>query len=682
MSALDAGILQIFRGQAMKYYKHILYPVKLGKHVLKNRLMSSNSLPHFLMGSEPFPGEQVIHHVVSMAKNGAAVVTLGDWTNPSQRESFNTDGQHFPMFDLNDPSNQNYMSQLADQVHYYNSLISLALMPFSAPDVMYDVCDTEGLSLSDDIGVSFRDGQDDYNFGEMMRGGKPGKALSREQIAEIVEMYAQKARLYQSFGFDMVTFHCAYRATLFSRFLSPKTNHRTDEYGGGIEGRSLMIRQMCARIKELCGKDFPIELQITGHEKNGTTIEETIRLARLCEGLVDVFQFRADSPNANHPVGYNSRPHEYITLDDCTAVKASGTSILCEMMCGMQDVDDAEEILASGKADLIGAARAFFVDLDYYQKIVEGRPEDIVPCVRCNKCHVPSLTGPWKSICTVNPRIGIAHKLDKLAKPVKRIKRVAVIGGGPAGMNAALFCAERGHDVTLFEKDDSLGGQLKVMEYPSFKWPLHNYCRYLIAQLDKSGVKVRLHTIVTPDSIRDGGFDVLLLALGAQPKLPPIPGANLAWDILSVFGNEKRFGKNVVVIGGSESGTEAGMYLAENGHNVTVLTRQEALAPDATPIHYREMMDEYAGTLDRFRYVTKASAKEIRHGSVTYIDGEGAEHTIDCDDVVALGGMRPMQDEAMAFYGIARETYMIGDCREIGNVHECTRAAFAVASQI
>lgn len=666
----------------MKFYRNILSPVKVGGHVLKNRLVSSNSLPHFLMGSEPFPGEQVVHHVVSMARNGAAIVTLGDWTNPNQRESFNVDGQHFPMFDLDDPSNQNYMSQLADQVHYYNSLISVAIMPFTAPDVMYDVCDTEGLVMSKEMGTAFREGQDDYNFGEMMRGGKPGKELSHEQINEIVEMYAQKVRLYKSFGFDMVTFHCAYRATLFGRFLSPQTNHRKDEYGGDVAGRSRIIRELCARIKELCGKEFPIELQITGREKNGTTIEETVCLAKLCEGLVDIFQFRADSPNANHPVGYNSKPHKYITLDDCAAVKASGTSILCEMMCGMQDVDDAEEILASGKADLIGAARAFFVDLDYYKKIVEGRAEDIVPCVRCNKCHVPSLEGPWKSMCTVNPRIGIAHKLDKLAAPVERIKRVAVIGGGPAGMNAALDCARRGHKVTLFEKDDTLGGQLRVMEHPTFKWPLYKYCQYLISQLEKSPVEVRLNTLATPDTLRDGEFDALILALGAQPKLPPIPGVECAWNILGVFGNEHHFGKRVVVIGGSESGTEAGLYLAENGHVVTVLTRQRALAEDATPIHYREIMEEYVDTMERFSFRTGAVATEIGNGYVKYKDVDGNISIIECDDVVALGGMQPLQDEAMSFYGIVRETYMIGDCRQIGNVHECTRSAFAVASQI
>lgn len=666
----------------MEFYKHILSPVKVGSFVLKNRFVSSNSLPHFLQGSEPFPAEQVINHIVSQAKNGAAIVTFADWTNASQRESFNEDGRRFPMYNLNDPSNENYMCQLADQVHFFGSRISLALMPFHAPDPIYDVCDTPRTQISDDVNKGFRDGQNDYNFGDIVRGGQPAKELSHEQIHEIIEYNAQRAKYYQSLGFDMVTFHCAYRATLFARFLSPITNKRTDEYGGDIRGRGRFIMEMCSRVKELCGSDFPVELQITGSEAGGTKIEETIELAKMCEGIVDIFQFRADSPNMNHPVGYNSRRHKYATLDDCAAVKASGTSILCEVMGGLQDVEDAEEILASGKADLIGAARAFFVDSQYYQKVLEGRSEDVVPCVRCNKCHVPSLEGKWLSICTVNPTIGISHKLDKLVKPVKLLKKVAVVGGGPAGMNAALMSAERGHSVSLFEKASELGGQLKIMDYHSFKWPLVEYREYLKRQLEKSEVEIVLNTEVTADLLRGGGFDAIILALGAQPKTVPITGAGKAWNILSVFGNESKLGKRVVVIGGSESGTEAGLYLAENGHETTVLTRQNRLAPDATPIHYREVIDEYIAELDTFSSIFGAVTTEIGDGYVEYIGSNGKLNRVDCDSVVALGGMMPLQDEAMELYGIARETYMVGDCREVGCVRDCTRSAFAVASQI
>jgi 2,4-dienoyl-CoA reductase-like NADH-dependent reductase (Old Yellow Enzyme family)/thioredoxin reductase len=657
----------------------LLSPVKLGPYVLKSRFVSANSLPHFLQGPETFPNDQVINHVVSLAKNGAAIVTFADWTNPKQRVSFNEDGKRFPMYDISDPSVENYLCQLVDQVHYYNSRISIAIMPFAAFDPVYDVSDVPAVDLSvvDPLTAAL-----ELGMGVVMRGGKAGKQLTHEQIRELIEFEAQRIYYYKKLGYDMTTLHFAYRATLFSRFLSPLTNKRTDEYGGPIENRARFLIEFCSRIKQLCGKDFPIEVQLTGSETGGTTIEETIKMAKLCEGLVDIFQFRAETGNLNHPTGYNSREHEYESLADCAAVKASGTSILCEVIGGLQDLDDAEEIIASGKADLIGGARAFFVDFDYYKKALEGRGEDVIPCVRCNKCHVSSMEGKWVSFCTVNPTVGIAHKLDKLVDPLEGIKNVAVVGGGPAGMRAALMTAERGHKVTLFEKADSLGGQLKIMDYPSFKWPLKRYREYLKKQLEKAGVDIRLNTNATPDSLKDGNYDAVIVAIGSKPKLPPISGADKAWNILDVFGNEDKLGHRVVVIGGSESGTEAAMYLAENGHAVTLLTRQNKIAPDATPIHYREMLEEYFNSLKELKAYTGATATGICDGYVIYTDKDGNSKRIECDSVVALGGMQALQDEAMAFYGIARQTFMIGDCYEVGCVRDCNRSAFAAANQI
>ncbi len=667
----------------MVHYPHLLSQVKLGPYVLKSRMSSANALPHFLQGPEQFPTEQVIDHMLAVAKNGAAIVTFADWSNPMQRTSFNEDGRRFPMYDLDDPSVENYLCQLTDQIHSFDTRVSLSIMPFTAPDPMYDVCDTEEEDLSGHVGLTFRDGLDDYNNGAMMRGGKAGKQLSHEQIAEIIEIQAQKALFYKRMGFDMVTIHCAYRATLFSRFISPITNKRTDEYGGDIAGRSRIIRELCARIKELCGKDFPIELQITGSEPGGTRIEETIELAKLCEGLAEVFQFRAASPNANHPTGYNSTLHKYAPLADCAAVKASGTSILCEPIGGFQDPDDMERILAEGKADLIGAARAFFVDLDFYQKLLDGRAEDIVPCVRCNKCHVPSLEGKWLSFCTVNPRIGINHKLEQFIKPVSGKKNVAVVGGGPAGLRAALFCAERGHTVTLFEKKEQLGGQLRIMDSASFKWPLVNYREYLIKQVEKTpAITVKRGVTATPDMIRDGEYDALILALGAEPKTPPVPGADKCWNIFDAFTKGDQMGKRVVVIGGSESGTEATMYLAESGHEATVLSRGTRLAPDATPIHYRECMEESFKRLKTFHSILGVTTTEIGEGYVVYTDADGQSHRIECDDVVALGGMRALQDEAIAFSGTAPQVFRIGDCREVGCIRDCNRSAYVSAMQI
>ncbi len=679
-------------------YPHLLSPIKLGGFVLKNRLVSANSLPHFLQGPESFPAEPVINHVVTMAKNGAAIVTFADWSNPNQRSSFNEDGRRFPMFSLNDdPSVENYICQMADQVHYYGSRISLALMPFAAPNPVYDVNAEPALLPPEEAGHSdilaenapkaptLRFGQkvyDNYGMNAFMRGPREGLELSREQIHEIIEYQAGRALKYKKLGFDMVTLHFAYRATLFARFLSAKTNHRRDEYGGSLENRARFLLELCARIKELCGRDFPIEIQLTASEEGGNTLEDTIALAKLCEGLVDVFQFRASTANINHPTGYNSREHDYAVLADCAAVKASGTSILCEPIGGFQDPEDMERILAEGKADLIGGARMFLCDFEFYDKLRQGRGEDIFPCVRCNKCHVPSLEGDWLSICTVNPRMGIEHRLEKLTKAPTGHRRVAVVGGGPAGMRAALYCRELGHEVTLFEASERLGGQLKLMDAPSFKWPLVRYREWLIAQVKKQNIDLRLNTPVTRELLENENFEVLILALGARPKKPPIEGAEYAKTVFETFGHEAQFGKRVVVIGGSESGTEAGLYLAENGHEVTILTRAESLATDATPIHYRETIDEYYQSLRGISYEERATATKIGEGFVEYRDTSGENKRIECDNVVALGGMEPQQAAAMALYGICADTYMIGDCREVGNIHTGSRDAFSVANNL
>ena len=665
-------------------YPHLLSPVRVGGMTLKNRLISANSLPHFLQGPETYPAEPVINHVVTMAKNGAAVVTFADWTNMGQRESKNEDGKRFPMFTLDsDVSVENYICQLADQVHYYNSRISLALMPFFAPDPMYDVNADPEVDISNAFFAKFGEKvYDNYGMNAVMRGGKASKQLTHEMIREIIETQAQRARKYQLLGFDMVTLHFAYRATLFARFLSPRTNHRTDEYGGPIENRARFLLELCARIKELCGKNFPIEVQITASEDGGTTIEDTIKLAKLAEGLVDIFQFRAQTANLNHPTSYNSHAHKYAVLDDCAAVKASGTSILCAPIGGFLDVEDMERILAEGKADLIAGARMFISDFEFYDKVKTGRAKDIVPCIRCNKCHVPSLTGDWLSFCSVNPRMGIEHKLGKLTRPATKKRHVAVVGGGPAGMRAALMAEEKGYDVTLYEKSGELGGQLKLMDAPTFKWALVNYREWLKAQLAQSSVEVRMNTAPSRQDIEAGGFDAVILATGASPKTPPIPGADKAYNIFTVFGSESKMGKKCVVIGGSESGTEAGLYLAENGHDVVILTRGDTLAPDATPIHYRETIDEYFQTLDNISYITGASATAIGNGFVEYRDESGRTHRIECDDVVALGGMQSNYEDAMALYGAAADTFMIGDCFEVGNLHTGSRGAFSVVNNL
>lgn len=676
-----------------KKYNHIMSPLKIGNVILKSRLLSANALPHFLQGPENFPADPIMTYLANIAKNGAAVVTFANWTNKTQRQG-GGDGVHFPMIDIDDPSVENYMTQLTDAIHFYGSKASIALTP-RAPQG-YGVCDGPG-GMPPGFGPP--PGEDDDEdmgpMGEMppmmMDMFGPVKALTKELMDESIADTVKLAKYYKYLGFDMVSLYMPYRGNVLAQFLSPLSNKRNDEFGGSMENRARYPLMLCEAIKKALGQDFLVEVLMSGEEEEGgITIEDTVEFAKLAEGKVDILQIRGGDGDIAHPTGFNSVKGLPSTLRVAKAIKESGAKIVTAPIGGYQELDDIEQYIASGITDMVGVGRAFICDSDYGAKIIEGRGEDVVPCIRCNRCHGLSMKGPWLSVCSVNPVVGLAHKIDKMIAPPTKSKKVAVIGGGPAGMNAAKVAAERGHKVTLFEKADVLGGQLIHTEYSSFKWPLKEYKDFLIHQIGKLGVEIKLATPATPDMIKSGNFDAVLVAAGAEPNIPDIKGLRAkdgtlvpnACTAISVYGSEPAIGKNVVVVGGSEIGVETAMYLAENGHKVTVLSRQRQLAAEADRVHYYTMFEDAWKKLGNLSYVLKATTTAFENGKVTYVDKKGGEHTLEADTVVISGGMNPRQDEAMGFSGCADEVYIIGDCFEIGNVQKCVRNSYAIASQL
>lgn len=641
-------------------YPHLLSPIQIGNQILKNRLIYGNALPHFLQGPETYPAEPMIRHYGDMAKNGAAIVTC----SLRLQRGRGIDGQHATMMAVDDLPTQNYINQMTEAIHFYGSKAAFSILQ-KAP---------EGFGVADSM----------EQEGPPTPWNPPGpkKAMGRAEMDNMIEEIVSLCRLYQSLGFDMINLHMSYGTTIFAHFLSRKKNTRKDEYGGSLENRARFPLELCQAIKAACGQNFLIEAQISGEETNAFSVEELVEFSHLAEGLVDILQIRAKDVDLAHPTGFNSVEGMPVTIGYSAAVKAGSAKLLTAPMGGYQDPEECERYIMEGKADLIAMARSFICDPEYGEKLLTGRGNDVVPCIRCNRCHGVSREGKWISVCSVNPKLGLDYRMEKLVSPPIRKKKVAVVGGGPAGMKAALVAAERGHSVTLFEKQGKLGGQLFHADYNPSKWPIRKFRDHLIAQVEKSPVEVRLNTAPDREMLKD--YDVTIAATGAKPGLPDIEGIDTcgAMTAYAVYGHEDKLGHRIVVVGGSETGAETALYLMQLGHDVTILSRQRELAKDAPPVHYKESMVSLWRGQPNFKAITSATTTLLEPGKVTYLDQDREAHTLETDSIVVAGGMIPCQEEAMALSGVTQQFFVIGDCGAVGNIQTSQRSAFAIASSL
>jgi 2,4-dienoyl-CoA reductase-like NADH-dependent reductase (Old Yellow Enzyme family)/thioredoxin reductase len=672
-------------------YTNLLQPLELRGHVIKNRMVSANSLPHFLQGPEKYPADSIITHYANRAKSGAAIVTcmgINDF-NADKHCPMEVDGGHFPDFDLYNPQCQNYLLQLSDAIHFYGAkacmgfFIASSKYPILRKKHPMDEGTLEFVQLNNPMGPF--PGSTPEQIEEFYEGVRASvAALGEETMNKVAESYAQQCKILKFLGFDMASIHLCYRGQMPTRFLSPLTNHRTDEYGGCVENRARFPLMILQRIREEVGKDFIIEILISGEEddQGGYTLDDTVAFLRLAEPYVDIAQIRASNADPNHPTGFNLEETPF--LRQAEYIKKAGVKMLIAGIGGWHNPETAEKALTEGKLDLISMARAWVSNPDYGKLVYEDRADDITPCLRCNKCHGRGPNDPFVSVCSVNPKIGIEHRLHHLVSAPEGVKKVAVVGGGPAGMKAAIDLCDRGHKVTLYEITDSLGGAIKHADFIDFKWPLRDFKNYLIHQVEKRDITVKLNTLAMDKVIKDEGFDAVVVAAGAHPMKPNIPGLdgkNVVFAMDSIM-NPDALGKHVVVIGGGEVGVEAGMNLAKKGHVVTVLEMRDQLAADSTFIHYRSMFQDAWEAIPDFHAIVNARCTKVTEDAVYYTDSDCVEHSIPADSIVVSAGMKPLRQEAMSFYESAPRFYMIGDCCAPSTVQQAMRSAFATASQI
>lgn len=653
-------------------YAAMLSPVQVGNVLMKNRLLSSAATPHFIQGTETFPTEKWITLMANRARNGAAVIHINHLEHPHPMKPdlhlVDMTPAHFSTLDVGDPSTHNYICQMIDAIWLYGSV-----------------------AMTSPMGLQLRPHMDEPFVPKPGEGG-PGSRpvcddLSKRDMQMHIDSVVEEAKLLQKLGFEMFSLHNAYRNGPVSQLLSPLCNHRSDEYGGSVKNRARLLLEIFDALKQTLGRDFPLECLVSGTEKGGITIQDTIELSRLAEGKIDLLTIRQGEQDPQHPIGFTStRTNPCPNLEAAAAVKADvkarGGKLLIGVSAGLQDPALCDGIIAQGQADVLSMARAFICDSEYGQKLYAGRGEDVRPCIRCNKCHVPNDTDKFRSYCSVNPEIGLEDKLERLFPKVSSPKKLVVVGGGPAGMVSAVTAARLGHQVTLLEQGDRLGGQLLHADYADFKWPLEDYKNYLIRQLYQTGVKVRLNTAATPELVKAMEADAVFVAIGPEFKRPDLPGAdgdNVKVP-MEVFGHAEELPKKILIVGGSETAVETGMYLARQGKQVKLLSRQQMLAGDAPHAHYISMLEDAYQHQTGFAYETEVKAYvEIRADGVVYVDKDGQTRKAEAPVVVCATGTAPRHRETMAFYGTAPLVRFLGDCNRAGDVHKAVTAGWSAA---
>lgn len=630
-------------------FTKVFEPIQIGKLRVRNRIQVSPAEP-FLTTRDGLVTDEFIKYTAAMARGGAGIVTVGD----SPINQAYAEQNHY-VVNLADPFVVHGLVQLTEAIHRYGAIASIEL------------------NL-----------REEYDLG----------ALTVEEIHGIMDDFATAAERCAKGGFDMVMIHCGH-GHVVANFLSPQHNTRTDEYGcQTLENRCRFASELIARVREKIGPDMAIEIRMSGDEltEGGVGVEDAVKIAKFLEPQIDLVNVSAGNLYNLATMGYMIQSTYVPMATNVRFAEAFKRELSIPVSTvGSFNMELAEQALTDGKADIVTMIRAFIADPDHVNKAADGKADEIRPCLRCCVCTGDDPHGCPKPLrCSVNAVAGREMEFDVIEKvPAEAAKKVVVIGGGCAGMEAARRLAQRGHKPILLEASDRLGGMLIPAGDNPLKTNTRAYRDWSIRMTERdAGIDVRLGTEATPELVASLDPDAIIVAVGSDPIVPPIPGIDGPNVVLAedVDTGEAECGHRVVIVGAGLTGTETAVALAQEGHEVKqvdMLTLDTINFKPGSSIINVFMLRGMAAELG-IEVLEQRRLSEVRTDGVACVNAEGAEEFLSCDTVVLSLGLRGRRALAESFRGIVadRNLHIVGDCNKVGNIMSAVREAFFAAMDI
>lgn len=644
-------------------FPHLSSPITIGRVTFRNRMFSAP------MGGTDITNDGCIGPKSTAfyelrGKGGAAAVTVSEcMVHPK------TDGSHAYHLDTSILNSLAAATYTADAIHRHGAVPSLEL----SHSGMY-----AGTYMTD---KTKQHEMNQWGACDTVRAdGVKVKALTEEMIQEIVAAYGQTAALAKRAGFGMIMIHGGH-GWLINQFLSPYFNKRTDKYGGSLENRCRLAMEVLQAVREAVGPGFPIEFRMSGSElfEGGYDLEEGVRIAQQLEPYIDLLHVSAGT----YQRGFGDTHPSMFKEHGCNVYLAAEikkhVSVPVATIGALNDPEQMEEIIASGKADVVYMARALLADPFLPRKVMENREDEIVKCLRCFTCMAERAATSTRR-CTVNPLIGREMEGDEvMPAPVK--KKVLVAGGGPGGLYAAYTAARRGHQVILCEKEAELGGILKSEQALPFKHEMYELTGTYEKFARNAGVEIRLNTEVTPELAEQENVDALIVAVGSQPIVPPIPGLNGDNVVIvnDYYQQKEKVTDKVVVFGGGLAGCECAIHLGMEGKEVHLVEMRKELAPDANVRHRPLLLKE----IDKYVTVhTGCRGMEVTKEGILCETEEKEQILVPGTSVVCALGQRSRSDVVEKLRDSAPYVAVIGDASRVSTITNAVYEGYHAALDI